>query len=57
MCDLEATGAPPILRLIHSASVLSTMLPTLDLSRTPSDGSGTGWIAKRVLFPSIFTEM
>jgi len=57
VCDLEATGAPPILRLIHSASVLSTMLPTLDLSRTPSDGSGTGWIAKRVLFPSIFTEM
>ena len=46
-------------RWIESAvkGVEQMMLPTLDLSRTPSDGSGTGWIVKRVLFPSIFTEM
>ena len=32
MCDLEATGASSMLRLIRSATALVRMLPTLDLS-------------------------
>ena len=32
MCDLDATGAPSILRLIRRAAALARMLPILDLS-------------------------
>ncbi len=32
MCDLEAIGAPSMLRLIRSAETLARMLPTLLLS-------------------------
>ena len=32
MCDLDAVGAPSILRLIRSVASLERMLPILDLS-------------------------
>ncbi len=32
MCELEAIGTPFMLRLIRSASALTRMLPSVDLS-------------------------
>ena len=44
MCDLDATGALSILRIIRSAAALARMLPTFDLSCDEKlcGGSGTG---------------
>ena len=47
MCDLEAIGAPSMLRLIRSAAALARMWPTLDLSCEENAvcGESGGWFA------------
>ncbi len=46
MCDLEAIGVPSMFKLIRSASALTRMLPTLDLTFEENAARRIGsWLA------------